>query len=437
MDVKGWFDRALSGERRAPAARQRGTSRELVPVARNEASLAELGQFETWGDLLNHPRVGRTVSPDEAMRHSAVYGCVRLIAGTISMLPLHSYFRQGEDRQRLASRMATLLRNRPNPRMSAVMFWRAIVSQMLLRGNGYAYAQRSLDGDVLALWPVRTGSMSVKIGNSGALLGRLVYSFQLDDGTNITADQDDVLHFPGTMEWDGLQAKSPIRAYSDAVAVGLAANDYGRRFFENDATPQGYIRYPDTAKLSKEQMDTIREYWLTMNGGENRHMPAVLSSGGEWKQTGISAEDAQLLETRGFQVIDVARIFGVPPHMIGAVDKSTSWGSGIEEQTQAFITYTLGAHLAAIEQEVNYKIHRLGNQFSEFERRALVQALLKERNEAWRIALGGSSGPGYMTQNEVRRAENLPALAGGDQLVAWPGAGASTATNSSNGDPEQ
>lgn len=421
MDLKGWFDRAFS------SARQ-------VPAVRNETSMIELGQFETWGDLFNHNNAGRTISPDQAMTHSAVYACVRIIAGTIAMLPLHTYFKQGEDRQRLASRMATILRNRPNPRMSAVMFWRSIVAQMLLRGNGYAYIQRSREGEVLAIWPVRSNSLSVRIGAEGAVRGRLIYSFQLDDGTGIVADQDDVLHFPGTMEWDGLQAKTPIKAYSDAVAVGLAANDYGRRFFENDATPQGYIGYPESKQVTAEQAKTIREYWTELNGGANRHMPAVLSNGAKWQATGISAEDAQLLETRGFQVIDVARVFGVPPHMIGAVEKTTSWGSGIEEQTLGFITYTLGAHLAAIEQEVNYKIHRLAGAFSEFERKALVQALLLQRNEAYRIALGGSSGPGYMTPNEVRRAENLPAIAGGDELVTWT---APTSPNSSNGDPQQ
>ena len=426
MDLKGWFDRAIGGSQ-AAGSRQ-------VPAVRNDVSLVELGQFETWGDLLGH-KGPRTVSPDQAMTHSAVYACVRIIAGSIAMLPLHSYFRKGEDRQRLASRLATLLRARPNPRMSAVMFWRSIVAQMLLRGNGYAYVQRSAEGDVLALWPVRTGSLSVKIGTEGVLRGRLIYNFTLDDGTLIAADQDDVLHFPGTMEWDGLQAKTPIKAYSDAVAVGLAANDYGRRFFENDATPQGYIGYPETKHVTAEQAATIREYWSEMNGGANRHLPAVLSNGAKWMSTGISAEDAQLLETRGFQVIDVARVFGVPPHMIGAVEKTTSWGSGVEEQTMGFITYTLGAHLAAIEQEVNYKIHRLAAAFSEFERKALVQALLIQRNEAYRIALGGSSGPGYMTPNEVRRAENLPAVDGGDELVLWGSAG--PRTNSSNGDPQR
>jgi HK97 family phage portal protein len=406
MDLKSWFERKVGI----------GVANSTAPTTQ----IVELGQFETWGDLLGHSGYTRHVSPDEAMRHSAVYACVRLIAGSIAMLPLHSYFKQGDgDRQRLASRMATLLRNRPNPRMSAVMFWRHVVSQMLLRGNGYGYIQRSREGEVLAIWPIRTGSMAVKIGSTQSLRGRLIYEFDLDDGTHLIADQDDVLHFPGTMEWNGLEAKTPIRAYADAVAVGLAANDYGRRFFENDATPQGYIGYPENTKVTSEQAKVIREYWSEMNGGANRHMPAVLSSGAKWQQTGISAEDAQLLETRGFQVVDVARVFGVPPHMIGAVDKTTSWGSGIEEQTTGFITYTLGQHLAAIEQEVNYKIHRLSGTYSEFERRALVQALLKERNEAYRIALGGSSGPGYMTQNEVRRAENLPAVPGGDTLATW------------------
>jgi HK97 family phage portal protein len=148
----------------------------------------------------------------------------------------------------------------------------------------------------------------------------------------------------------------------------------------------------------------------------NAHLPAFIPDGGEFKEITMSAEDSQLIETRKFQVTDIARIFGLPPHMIGAQEASTSWGTGIEQQSIGFVQYTLKPHLTRIEQEVNRKLFRSPEYFAEFNVSGLLRGDIKGRNEAYKIALGGNQQPGYMTVNEVRALENLPPIEGGNEL---------------------
>nr|WP_268967734.1 phage portal protein [Zooshikella ganghwensis] len=161
----------------------------------------------------------------------------------------------------------------------------------------------------------------------------------------------------------------------------------------------------------------MRNYWFKKHQGlENKHLPAVITGGGEFKETTLSPQDSQIIQTRKFQVCDIARIFGVPPHLVGETEKSTSWGTGIEQQSIGFVQYTLRPHLTRIEQEVNRKLFRSDSFFAEFNVNGLLRGDIKGRNEAYRIALGGNQEPGWMTVNEVRKLDNLPPIEGGDIL---------------------
>ena len=151
-------------------------------------------------------------------------------------------------------------------------------------------------------------------------------------------------------------------------------------------------------------------------GVANAHIPAILTGGGDVKTLSLNPGDAQLIETRGFQAADIARFYGVPPHMIGLTDKATSWGSGIEQQSIGFIKYTLQRHLVKIEQEINRKCFRTARNFAEFNTAGLERGDYKARNEGYRIAVGRAGEPGWMTINEIRKLENLPPIDGGDTL---------------------
>jgi Phage-related protein len=204
-------------------------------------------------------------------------------------------------------------------------------------------------------------------------------------------------------------------ALLNAAGGSLAADKYSATFFANDATPRGYIKFDQ--QLKEDQAKILRDYWFTHHQHpDKRHLPAFIPQGGEFKQITMSAEDTQLLETRSFNVADVARIFGVPPHMIGHMEKSSSWGTGLEQQSLGFLIYTLRPLITRIEKEVQRKIIRSQDYFFKFNIDGLLRGDIKSRYEAYQVALGGNQQPGFLTINEVRELEDRAAVDGGEKL---------------------
>lgn len=387
--------------------------RAIAPRADIDPPVITSRQLESWGDLIGEGySAGAHVSADRAMRHSAVFACVRILAGAISTLPLKVYREsKGTPTHDRKHPLSPLLRLRPNSRMSAAMFWRATASEAILNGNGYAWIERNRNGQALALWPTPQERVTPRL-TSGR---QIIYVVTLDGGAQIAIPAEDMLHFPGSTQWDGLRAVSPLRAAASAIGLGLEADDFARRFFENNATPGGYLSYEKA--LKPETVEQLRTYWNERFSGAKRGSIAVLSDGGEFKPIALNMEDAQLLETRRFQIEDIARIFGVPPHMIGALDKSTSWGSGIEQQAIGFITYSLQTHLTAFEQEIEAKLFDGDKAWAEFDVRGLMRGDFVARTNGYKSALGGPGAQGFMTVNEVRALENLPPVDGGDKVI--------------------
>lgn len=413
----GWL------KRKAPTTADRVEPTMPAPAAPSiEASATIRSSTGRWEDLFG-PQVARLLSPDLAMRHGAVWRCVSLIAGIGSAVPIHTYrIGEGGSPERNESHPAALLLSlRPNPRMSRTAFWRRVYSQMLLRGNGYAWIERRLNGQPLALWPVPYERTRVDLMSDGAAR----YEMVLDDQTIVRAHQDDVLHIPGStvQDWDGLRWRTPMQAMAASVGIGLAADQYAQSYFDNDATPPTYITYPNKFQAGPGQGDDIRAYWQRTFGGRNRHTgPAILDQGGEVKQLDLTAEDAQLLETRRFSVEDIGRIFGVPRFLLGMDE--TSWGSGIEALGIGFVQYTMDPHFVAVQDEVNWKLFGTSKHEAAYDRDALIRGDVKARAEADRAALGGSAGPGWATVNDIRRARNMPPHPDGERLVEWPGGAA-------------
>jgi len=377
------------------------------------AVTASSGDVESMMDLFNTNMSahGEPVNRDSVMKVSAVYACVRILAGTIGTLPAQIFKKDGKKKEVFTDHpYYATLHDEPNPMITSVIFWESVVNHMLLEGNHYSLIGRNRAGDMLSLTPLNPSRVDPDIRN-----GRLIYAMVFDDGSTGVYDQDDVLHVPN-IGWDGKKGLSTLRsALINSAGGALASDKYSSSFFANDATPRGYIKFPES--LSKDQADIIRNYWFDHHGHpDKRHLPAFIPSGGEFKEITMKAEDAQLLQTRSFQVADIARVFGVPPHMIGHLEKTSSWGAGLEQQSLAFLIFTLRPLLTRIEQEVNRKIIRSKKYFFRFNIDGLLRGDIKSRYEAYQVGLGGNQQPGFLTVNEVRDLEDRAPVDGGDEI---------------------
>lgn len=382
--------------------------RNATPAASNSMTL---GSAELYELLAGGPAAaGVAVNEASAMRVTAVYACVRLIAGAIASLPLAVYRRTEAGRERVRNDLWWLLNEQPCPTVSAAVFWEYLVAQMLLSGDALAEIERGRGGAIRQLIPLDSRSVGIR-----RVEGRLRYEF-CRDGEWLGRDQDDILHIPG-FGFDGTRGMSVIRhAAREAIGLALAAEAFSSRFFASGAHPDVALKVP--GKMTQEQIDNLRRIWASKYGGaHNASLPIVLTEGTDLKEVTLSAQDSQLIEARRFQVADIARAFGVPPHMVGETDKSTSWGSGIEQQGIGFVQYTLAPHLNRIEQEINRKCFRTERLFVEFNVEGLLRGDSKARAEYYTRALGGTQNPAWMTPNEIRRLENLPPVAGGDHLA--------------------
>ncbi|RAH37418.1 phage portal protein [Halomonas sp. SL1] len=399
----------LTGRDAAPEARQEPT---VTPDSGIKDQTVSSGDAEGMMELFQAAPsyAGPPVTAETAMRVTAVYACVRMLCGAVSTMPLHIYRRTATGRERVDHELWWLLNQEASPLFTSSAMREFQIASMLLRGDGLAWIRRNRRGEPERLDPLpRQATIIEKTG------GRLRYYAHLDEEGYVGIDQDDVLHLPN-VGFDGVSSPSVIGlAAKQGIGLAMAAEEYSSRFFSNGARPDHVITTDGTP--SQEQIDLIRNNWLRKHQGTaNAHLPGMLVGGAQVKQITMTSEDAQLMEARQFQVTDIARAFGLPSWMINANEKSTSWGSGLEQMGLGFIIYTLQPHLTRWAQEINRKLLRDRNLFAEFNVTALLRGDAKTRAEYYKAGLGGTQNPGYMTPNEVRARENLPPIEGGDQL---------------------
>ena len=392
-------------------------------VVRADMSGLGVSEFSDWVAGTNASSSGAAVNERTAMAVSAVYACVALIAGAIASLPLHIYRRRDDgDRERVKNDLWWLLNEHTEldsaRGMSAATMRECLIASRSFYGDAFIEIKRaSYRADrIVAFVPHHPLLVDVK-REAGDLRCVITPS---DGGKPYAVNSDDMLHIPG-LGFDGLRSQSQLRwALRNSTGIALAADEYSARFFGNSARPD--IALQTAGTLSVDAADTLRRTWLERYQGANKsHLPVVLTGGLDVKQLTMTAEDSQLIATRQFQVEDIARVFGVPPFMIGHTEKTSSWGSGVEQMSIGFVKYTLQRHLTKIEQEINRKCWpRDTGIFAEFSVEGLLRGDAKSRSEYYRAALGGSGGPGWMTQDEVRRLENQPAKGGdADELTKW------------------
>lgn len=365
---------------------------------------------------------GTTVTATSAMRVSAVAACVAKIAGAIVSMPIHCYRLNGGDVPDRLPRdpLWYLLNEQPSPQYTASSMWEGVSMAQLLRGDGYGLIRRGMRGEIREILPLPWGSVSpIRLTE-----GVRYYVNLTSHGISTWFDPADILHFPGLGFDDATMRSMSVIQYGARNAIGnaLAMDEYSGKFFENGAHPS--IVLASKHKMNPEQVAMLQEAYVRKYSGlTNAHrLPLVLTEGLEAKELSLSSEDAQLLEARKFQVLDVARAFGVPGFMINESTGATSWGSGIESIGRAFVQYTLQPWLRKIEQELNRKLFpRDTGKFVEFYRDALTEGDLSAQGAYFRIALGGpGAGDGHMTINEVRKVKRMAPVTGGDEIYRAP-----------------
>lgn len=345
---------------------------------------------------------GAAVTREAAMRVSVVYAAVSLVAGAIASLPLAIYGR--DSREKVDHDYWYLLNENPGGVWSAFALWEYLISSKLFHGDGFCELVRSsvLSSKIIAMKPLHPFAVE-PFKRDGKVMYRVTPG---DSDKPYTLDSADIIHLP-SLGFDGLRSPSPITyAGREAIGAAIASQDYTSQFFAGNANIDYALKAP--GRLTDKQLTDLKASLMAraVNGGRG---PLILSGGLEPAQLSINSKDAEILATRLFSVEEISRILGVPPHMIGHTDKTTSWGSGIEQQGIGFVRYTLQRHLTPLKQELNRKFwpsrERL---FMEHVVEALERADLKTRYEAYRIAMGRAGEMPWMDANEVRRRENLP-----------------------------
>ncbi|PNP89138.1 phage portal protein, partial [Gardnerella sp. DNF01162] len=288
--------------------------------------------------LMGTSSSGKRVNERSAMQMTAVYSCVRILSEAVASLPLHVYERTSTGTAKAIKHpLYKVLHDEPNLEMTSFVFRETLMTHLLLWGNAYAQIIRNGKGEVLGLYPLMPDRMRVDRDESG----QIFYEYTLNDSdvlagkeTSVKLKPFDVLHIPG-LGFDGLVGYSPIAMAKNAIGMAIATEEYGASFFANGATPSGILEYPGTVK----DPQSMRDSWNKGFSGSNSHKIAILEEGMKYTPISISPNEAQFLETRKFQINEIARIFRVPPHMVGDLEKSSF--SNIEQQSLEFVKYTL------------------------------------------------------------------------------------------------
>ena len=365
--------------------------------------------------LMGGSTSGKRVNERTAMQMTAVYSCVRILSEAVAGLPLqfYRYTADGGKEKAVDHPLYFLLHDEPNPEMTSFVFRETLMTHLLLWGNAYSQIIRNGKGEIMALYPLMPDRMRVDRDENGQLFYE--YTVSTDDahtmkGSIVKLKPSDVLHIPG-LGFDGLVGYSPIAMAKNAIGMAIACEEFGAKFFANGAAPSGVLEHPGTLK----DPSRVRESWqATFGGSNNAQKVAVLEEGMKYTPISISPDQAQFLETRKFQLDEIARIFRVPPHMIGDLEKSSF--NNIEQQSLEFVKYTLDPWVSRWEQAMVralLTVEEKKQYFFKFNVDGLLRGDYQSRMQGYATARQN----GWMSANDIRELENLdriPAEQGGD-----------------------
>ena len=357
---------------------------------------------------------GKRVTDRTALQHIVVYACVRVLSEAIAQLPLHLYKYNEKGKERVPQHpLYFLLHDQPNPEMTSFVFRETLMSHLLIYGNAYAQIIRNGRGDVIGLYPLMPDKMKVDRDEKN----RLIYIYSRYDEANPNLKEqgdiifyaDEVLHIPG-LGFDGLVGYSPIALAKNAIGISIACEDYGASFFGNNANPSGVLEHPGVIK----NPDKLRDAWHRAYGGRNAHKVAVLEEGVKFTPISIPNNEAQFLETRKFQIEEIARMYRVPLHMIGDLDHATF--SNVEHLSLDFVKYSLDPWIVRWEQGLQKALlsdSEKGKYFIKFNVEGLLRGDYASRMQGYATARQN----GWMSANDIRELEDMnmiPAEEGGN-----------------------
>lgn len=347
--------------------------------------------------LFGRTPAGRNVNEFTAMQMTAVYSCVRVLDETLAGLPLHLYKRGNSNSKEKAKDHAIyfLLHDEPNTEMTSFVFRETLMTHLLLWGNAYAQIIRNGRNEVIGLYPLMPNKMTVMRSEDGEIFYK--YNHKSEE---VYLLKEDVLHIPG-LGFDGLIGYSPITMAKNAIGMAMACEDYGASFFQNGAQPGGVLEHPGIIK----DPERVRESWnAAFQGPKNANKVAVLEEGMKYQPIAIAPSEAQFLETRKFQLNEIARIFRIPPHMIGDLERSSF--SNIEQQSLEFVKYTLDPWIVRWEQSLERALltkKEKESYFIKFNLDGLLRGDYESRMNGY--AVGRQNG--WMSANDIRELENL------------------------------
>lgn len=363
-------------------------------------------------DWLGGPEsaTGIRVSQDNAMKYSAVYGCVKLLSETVASIPFIVYKKLAKGKERAVDHgLYRILHTQPNSEMTSFIFRETMMVHLLLWGNFYAEIEYDNGGNVKALWLLLPWNMKVE-----RFEGKLIYRYTLPNGKEKIIPKGYIYHVAG-MGYNGLVGKSPITMAREAIGLGLALEEFGGRFFSNSANTGGVAMHPKdlSDKAYKRLKKQLNEKYT---GLKNSHRLLILEEGMKFDKTSIPPDDAQFLESRDFQTLEICRFYGMKPHMIANLTKSSF--NNIEQQSLEYVIFTARPWFVRIEQYTNIKLFTEAEQniyFVEFLVVALLRGDTKTRFEAYSIARQN----GWMSADDIRELENMNPLPNGQGKVYW------------------
>jgi HK97 family phage portal protein len=339
---------------------------------------------------------GALVNETTAMQLIDVYACVSLVADSIAMLPAATYRKQGDFRTEVSGTVPIV--DQPDPEIEPNEFWSRAAISVLLRGNLYApITSRDAKGFARACTILHPDDVKVQRNTKTHRK-----EFKLRNGDVISAF--DMIHVPWLTMPGHLEGMNTLEAARRGLGLSIATENFGANWFRDGASPSSVLETEQ--ELNAKQAKQALAQWMATNGG--RRKPAVLSGGFKWRPVTITPNESQFLETRKYNTSQIARLFRVPPHMIGDVEKSTSWGSGLEEQGIGYVVFTLGSHLSRLESAWSRQLPR--PQYMKFKPGALLRGNTKDRYLSYAVARQW----GWLSVNDIRALEDLPPVDGGD-----------------------
>lgn len=345
---------------------------------------------------------GKSVNEITALGLPAVWRAMQVTCNVPAALPLHAYRHTGSARVLATGQQENLIGD-PHPDMTPFEFWQTVYFHRKAWGNAYVRKLRNQLGQIVELWPIHP--RRVKVGRESEN-GRKVYV--IDGDTDNPLSDNEILHLPG-LGYDGICGVSPIRAARESIGMGLAAQEYGAKFFGSGMLATGVLQTEQ--RLTQTQADQISARWKAKRSGlKSAHETIVLDKGAKFTQLSLAPEDAQFLETRRFQVVEICRWFGIPPFLMFDTEKSTSWGTGLEQQALGWVKIDLLPDLTAIEQRLTKHVLKPTPVYAHYS----VEGLLRGDSAARAAFYKSLWDIGALSTNEVRELEERAPVEGGD-----------------------